>query len=694
MIYRILSTEQQKILETKRQFDFSYSLPGVARFRVNTYFQRTSIGAAFRMIPTRIRTLEELALPTRLYEFGDMPRGLVLVTGPTGSGKSTTLASLIDRINRTRSEHILTIEDPIEFLHHHQRCIVNQREIGEDATTFAEGLRAALRQDPDVILVGEMRDLETISTALTAAETGHLVFATLHTQSAPQTIDRVIDAFPATQQQQVRVQLAATLQGVVTQNLVPTADGHGRTAALEILMPDDAVRNLIRQAKIEQVYSVMQTSTVARNADDGAVAGRPDAAPGHHIRGCVHADDARRPAARSARARRLQRLPRSCPSDQRPAPGRRGVNMNLKKEIKLSNLVPKPKRSELVGLKIGASQLAASRVANNGSARVLQLARQHLPAGIVVAGDVRDIPALAAALDEFFRTNKLPRRGVRLGVATNRIGVRAFDLDGIEDERQLENAIRFRAHEAIAIPVDDAVIDYRVVRESKDENGASSRRIVLAAAYRESLDRYVAACKAADIELVGIDLEAFALLRAVAPPVLGDVESPAAVVAVTVGHDRTTLAISDGVVCDFMRVLEWGGSTLTTAIERDTGVTSTEAAELKLGLSLDADDVSEGEDEKVTRARDAVRRELQNLARELVSSLQFYQAQPGSLAIAEILLAGGTSRLTGLAEELERLTRVSVRRADPLVRAQVADSVQTGDDLPSLAVAIGLGIED
>ena len=261
LIYRILSTEQQKILETKRQFDFSYSLPGVARFRVNTYFQRTSIGAAFRMIPTRIRTLEELGLPTRLYEFGDMPRGLVLVTGPTGSGKSTTLASLIDRINRTRSEHILTIEDPIEFLHHHQRCIVNQREIGEDATTFAEGLRAALRQDPDVILVGEMRDLETISTALTAAETGHLVFATLHTQSAPQTIDRVIDAFPATQQQQVRVQLAATLQGVVTQNLVPTADGHGRTAALEILMPDDAVRNLIRQAKIEQVYSVMQTST-------------------------------------------------------------------------------------------------------------------------------------------------------------------------------------------------------------------------------------------------------------------------------------------------------------------------------------------------------------------------------------------------------------------------------------------------
>jgi len=261
LVYRILSTEQQKLLETKRQLDFSYSLPGVARFRVNAYYQRMSLGAAFRMIPTRIKTPEELALPERLYELGEKPRGLVLVTGPTGSGKSTTLAALIDQINRTRADHILTIEDPIEFLHQHRRCIVNQREIGEDATTFSEGLRAALRQDPDVILVGEMRDLETIATALTAAETGHLVFATLHTQSAPQTIDRIIDAFPAGQQQQVRIQLAATLQGVVTQNLVPTADRRGRTAALEILVPDDAVRNLIRQAKIEQIYSVMQTSS-------------------------------------------------------------------------------------------------------------------------------------------------------------------------------------------------------------------------------------------------------------------------------------------------------------------------------------------------------------------------------------------------------------------------------------------------
>jgi twitching motility protein PilT len=261
LVYRIVSTEQQKQLETKRQLDFSYSVPGLARFRVNAYFQRSAIGAAFRLIPAEIKSLEQLNMPPKLYELADKPRGLVLVTGPTGSGKSTTLASLLDHVNQNRHEHILTIEDPIEFLHWHRTCIVNQREIGPDATSFAEGLRAALRQDPDVILVGEMRDLETIATALTAAETGHLVFATLHTQSAPQTIDRVIDVFPAEQQDQVRVQLASTLQGVVTQNLVQTADGRGRVAALEILIPDDAVRNLIRTAKVEQIYSVMQTST-------------------------------------------------------------------------------------------------------------------------------------------------------------------------------------------------------------------------------------------------------------------------------------------------------------------------------------------------------------------------------------------------------------------------------------------------
>ncbi len=261
LVYRITTTEQQKHLELNRQLDFAYGIRGLARFRVNAFYQREAIAAAFRTIPTDIRSVEELGLPSSLHEFTDKPRGLVLFTGPTGSGKSTSLAALIDEINRTRTDHIITIEDPIEFLHNHKRCIVNQREIGQDAIGFAEALRGALRQDPDVILLGEMRDLETISTALTAAETGHLVFATLHTQSAPSTIDRVIDVFPAAQQDQVRMQLANSLQGVVTQTLLPKLDGSGRVCALEILFMDDAIRNLVRQGKIEQVYSYMQTGT-------------------------------------------------------------------------------------------------------------------------------------------------------------------------------------------------------------------------------------------------------------------------------------------------------------------------------------------------------------------------------------------------------------------------------------------------
>jgi twitching motility protein PilT len=261
LLYQVMNTEQQKRFEVNRQLDFSHSLPGLARFRVNVYMQKESVGAAFRLIPAELKSLEQLGLPDSLAELATKPRGLVLVTGPTGSGKSTTLAAMIDKINQTRSDHILTIEDPIEFLHQHKGCIVNQREIGVDAVSFAEALRGALRQDPDVILVGEMRDLETIAIALTAAETGHLVLGTLHTQSASGTVDRVIDVFPAEQQGQVRIQLAGALQGVVTQALLPTADGRGRVAALEILLPDDATRNLIRQGKVEQIYTVMQTST-------------------------------------------------------------------------------------------------------------------------------------------------------------------------------------------------------------------------------------------------------------------------------------------------------------------------------------------------------------------------------------------------------------------------------------------------
>jgi twitching motility protein PilT len=259
IVYAVLSNSQRQRLETEQQLDFSYQVPGKGRFRVNAFFQRGAVSAAFRLIPHNTVPIEQLGLPPVIREFARKPRGLVLVTGPTGSGKSTSLASLIDEINQTRDEHILTIEDPIEFVHTHKRCIVNQRELGTDAPSFALALKAALRQDPDIILVGEMRDQETIGTALTAAETGHLVFATLHTQDAPQTIDRIIDVFPHSQQGQVRMQLAVGLQGIVTQSLLPTADGQGRCVASEVLIPTPGVRNLIREGKIHQIYSLIQT---------------------------------------------------------------------------------------------------------------------------------------------------------------------------------------------------------------------------------------------------------------------------------------------------------------------------------------------------------------------------------------------------------------------------------------------------
>jgi len=259
IVYSILTNDQRQRLETHWQIDLSYAIPGRARFRVNAYFQRASIGAAFRLIPQDMPKFDSLGLPPVVKDFARKPRGFVLFTGPTGSGKSTSLAALIDLINGERHEHIMTIEDPIEFLHTHKNCIVNQREIGSDAETFALGLKAALRQDPDVILVGEMRDLETIATALTAAETGHLVFATLHTQDTAQTVDRIVDVFPPEQQHQVRVQLSVALQGIVTQQLLPTADGQARTVACEVLVPTPGVRNLIREGKSHQIYSALQT---------------------------------------------------------------------------------------------------------------------------------------------------------------------------------------------------------------------------------------------------------------------------------------------------------------------------------------------------------------------------------------------------------------------------------------------------
>ena len=385
--------------------------------------------------------------------------------------------------------------------------------------------------------------------------------------------------------------------------------------------------------------------------------------------------------------------------------------VDFNKEIKLGDLLKRPKKprtpgpqpsrkpsksarskkQEIIGLKVGASQIAASRIVNNGSAKLVQLARTPLAAGIVVAGEVRDVPALGLALDRFFADNKLPRRGIRLGIGTNRVGVRTLDVEGIEDDRQLGNAVRFRAHEALSIPIDQAVLDFHVIGETVDESGSLTRRVVLAAAYREPIDHYIEACRLAKLQLVGIDLEAFALLRAIAPASANGAGA-AALVALSLGHDRSTLAISDGSICDFTRVLEWGGGKLETAIGRDLGLTGEEAAELKHLVSLETG-AEESDDPRVARARTAVQREAQTLARELVASLQFYQTQPGSLPISEILVTGGTSQLPGLVEELERLTRARVRTADPLAGVESGKGVGDREDLASLAVAIGLGVE-
>ena len=255
----LLTDSQRATFESELELDFAYTISNTARFRVNIYQQRGALGAAFRIVPTELKQLKELGVPESVASFAQLPRGLVLVTGPTGSGKSTTLAALVDLVNSTRTDHIVTVEDPIEFLHHHKSSIVNQREVGVDTRSFAAALKHVLRQDPDVILIGELRDLETISVALTAAETGHLVFATLHTRDAPQTIDRIIDVFPPHQQGQVRTQLAATLQGVICQTLVKRADGLGRAVATEVLVTTPAIANLIREGKTYQIISMMQS---------------------------------------------------------------------------------------------------------------------------------------------------------------------------------------------------------------------------------------------------------------------------------------------------------------------------------------------------------------------------------------------------------------------------------------------------
>jgi twitching motility protein PilT len=302
MLYAILTQKQREHFEETLELDFAYSVPGRARFRVNVYRQRDALGAAFRIIPYEIKALEDLGVPPSVANFAMLPRGFVLVTGPTGSGKSTTLASIVDLANRHRRDHIMTVEDPIEFLHKHKSCLVNQREVGEDTWSFQNALKHVLRQDPDIILVGEMRDLETISVALTAAETGHLVFATLHTQDAAQTIDRVIDVFPPHQQQQIRVQLAGALQGVVCQTLCKTFDGKGRAVATEILVATPAIRNLIREGKTHQIYSSLQAGakhgmhTLDQHLAELVRAGRVTYETG--LEKCHHVEDFNRLAGR------------------------------------------------------------------------------------------------------------------------------------------------------------------------------------------------------------------------------------------------------------------------------------------------------------------------------------------------------------------------------------------------------------
>src|SRR5687767_13297505 len=259
LVYSVLTDAQKKRFEESMELDFSFGIRGLARFRCNVFSQRGAVGAVYRLIPENIRSFQDLGLPAVLATLAERPRGLVLVTGPTGSGKSTTLAAMIDKINQERHDHILTIEDPIEYIHPHKNCLVNQREVHSDTYSFTAALRAALREDPDIVLIGEMRDLETVESALKIAETGHLTFGTLHTNSAAQTINRIIDVFPAHQQSQIRTQLSLVLEGIVCQTLLPKANGSGRCVAIEILVPTAGIRNLIREDKVHQIYSAMQT---------------------------------------------------------------------------------------------------------------------------------------------------------------------------------------------------------------------------------------------------------------------------------------------------------------------------------------------------------------------------------------------------------------------------------------------------
>jgi type IV pilus assembly protein PilM len=350
---------------------------------------------------------------------------------------------------------------------------------------------------------------------------------------------------------------------------------------------------------------------------------------------------------------------------------------------------------KVIGLKLGASRLNAACVSVNGSAEVVQLAGAPLPPGLIAGGEVRDVEALAEALKEFFAKQKLPKRNVRIGLANNRIGVRTIEVTGIDDPKQLANAVRFRAQEALPIPIDEAVLDFQILGDSTTADGSPAKRVLLVVAYRDLIAAYVEACRLAGLKLLGVDLEVFALLRALTPTFAtepGGGAERSALVAVSIGAERSVLGVSDGYSCEYTRVLDWGGNNLTDALARGLELDPAQAERIKVQLGLQGDRVPEGMGpEQAVRAREALKLGLQALSRELVSSLQFYQGQPDSLGISEIVLAGGTAQLAGLETELKQLVGVPVRVGDPLAGVSVGKRLK-GEPSPAFAVPIGLGM--
>jgi type IV pilus assembly protein PilM len=400
----------------------------------------------------------------------------------------------------------------------------------------------------------------------------------------------------------------------------------------------------------------------------------------------------RKPSAKAEPAPKQEKAAKETPAAKETVSAKREVSLPKpgRKQKSAPSANSGGRHKQVVGLKIGSSQLAAAVVNNNGRPKLVKAARRTLPPDVVTGGEVRDAEALAREISNFFQEADLPRKNVRLGIGSSRTGVRVFGRPPVDDPRQLANAIRFRAHETLPIPIEEAMLDYHIV-----EDPTTGDRVLLAVAYRDLVDRFAATCAAAKIDLVGIDIEAFALLRAVGGDPLGAGErDEAARVAVSIGHDRTTVAVSDGRVCEFTRVLDWGGGQVTSAIERALEVDADEAERIKHSLDVSGRTQQDPDDERTTKAAEAARREVHGLARELASSLHFYQDQPDSLGFAEITITGGGAHLQGLAQELEELIGISVRVADPFARVGSGHGISSGGQDGSLAVAIGLGIED